>query len=208
VAQAWHAYLERDQVPRESRVLLLRRWLGREHGEAPSPVQAACWLDIKRAYMELRPSLRRVITTVRDLATYPPTVQKLCFQAVPEAGVELDGVRYHTAVLDFGPRSVDGWLATPVAAELGVELDPALDPGERELMIGDRRVGLTPRECAVLGYLWRREGKVVTRADLLEEAWAPARAGGSNVVDVVIRSLRRKLGGRASMISAETERAR
>jgi hypothetical protein len=150
--------------------------------------------------MELRPSLRRLLTTMRDLSTYAPTVQKLCFQAVPEAGVELDGARYHTAMLDFGPGSVDGWLATLVAAELGVELDPVLAPGERELMIGDRRVGLTPRECAVLGCLWRRDGKVVTRADLLEKAWAPAPAGGSNVVEVVIRSLRRKLGDRVSMI--------
>jgi hypothetical protein len=200
LTQAWQAYLDRDPVPRESRVLLLRRWLAEVHGESPSPAQAACWLDIKRIYMELRPSLRRVLTTVRDLPAYAPAVQKLGFRPVPEAAVELDGTRYHTAGLDFGPGSVDGWLADLVAGELGVERDPVLDVGERQLVIGDRRVALTPRECAVLGCLWRRAGRVLTRVDLLEEAWATAPAGGSNVVDVLIRSLRRKLGDRAAMI--------
>src|SRR6266849_2192345 len=32
--------------------LFIRRWLGKQDGERPSPVQAACWLDIKRHYME------------------------------------------------------------------------------------------------------------------------------------------------------------
>ena len=38
---------------------------------------------------------------------------------------------------------------------------------------------------------------MVARADLLDEVWEPDYDGGSNVVDVVMRSLRRKLGDRA-----------
>lgn len=200
LAQAWQAYLEKDPVPREARALLLRRWLSEEHGESPSPMQAACWLDIKRTYMELRPRLRRVLTAVRELAPYGPTVERLGFRPVADATVEVDGARYYTMVLDFGPLSVDGWLAGLVAAELGVEEKPVLDAGGRELSLGDRHIPLTPRESAVLAYLWQRDGRVVTREALLDEVWEPDYDGGSNVVDVVVRSLRRKLGDRASMI--------
>ena len=197
----WSSWLRRNPVAAGERVLFLRRWLSDDHGEAPSPVQAACWLDVKRHYMELRPHLRRIVTTVRGLAAYAPTVQTLCFRTADEANAELDGTVYHAAVLDFGPRSVDGWLADLVTAELGVEDSPRLDAEARELVIGGRRVGLTPRELDVMRYLWEREGKIVTRAELLDHVWEPEYEGGSNVVDVVIRGLRKKLGAEAPMVA-------
>ena len=116
----WHQENE-NPVPDGQTVLFLRRWLSLEHGEAPSPVQAACWLDIKRTYMELRPKLRRVYLTVIDLSTYAPVAVKLGFNPISEVALELDGNTYHTAMLDFGPLSVDGWLAGLVADELGIE---------------------------------------------------------------------------------------
>jgi DNA-binding response OmpR family regulator len=53
-------------------------------------------------------------------------------------------------------------------------------------------------------YLYEREGKVVTRASLVQDVWGYSYVGGSNVVDVVIRSLRKKLGDRSSMIETVT----
>ena len=47
-------------VPPKQRALFMRRWLAAETGESPSAVQAACWIDLKRKYLELRPNLRRV----------------------------------------------------------------------------------------------------------------------------------------------------
>ncbi len=166
----------------------------------PSPVQAACWLDIKRTYMELRPNLRRVYMTVVDLPTYAPVALQLGFRPIPEAGVELDGTYYHAAVLDFGPSSVDGWLAGLVATELGVEEGGLLDIDARELVIDNQRVGLTQLEFDVMHYLYERDGKAVSRTALLEEVWGYEYEGGSNVVDVVVRSLRKKLRERASVI--------
>ncbi|MBI4609961.1 MAG: winged helix-turn-helix transcriptional regulator [Candidatus Rokubacteria bacterium] len=64
-------------------------------------------------------------------------------------------------------------------------------------MIADRRIRLTPPEFAVLRCLWQHEGKVVPRASMLENVWESDYEGGSNVVDLVVRSLRRKLGERA-----------
>ena len=134
-------------------MLMNRRWLSEDEGERPSRVQAACWLDIKRAYMELRPELRRLYTTVRDIATYAPIITPLGFVPLPDA-VQLDGVNYHTVLLDFGPSSVDGWLTKLAARELLIAGDSILDPVERQLVVGGRRVDLT-----------RDEGVEAIRAD-------------------------------------------
>jgi hypothetical protein len=105
------------------RVLFLRRWLAKGTGDDFSAVQGACWLDIKRLYMAMRPHLRRLYTTVNDLAVYAPVVVPLGFAPIDDAHVELGGRMYHSAVLDFGEGSVDGWLKGLVKAELGVESD-------------------------------------------------------------------------------------
>ena len=142
---AWAHELEAHPVARREQVLFLRRWLSREAGEAPSPAQGACWIDIKRTYMELRPRLRRLYTAVTDLATYAPAVVPLGFAPLPSADVEFDGVAYHTAGLDFGPLSVDGWLSGLIEAELRGASEDA-ETLRREAST----VGLTPRELEVL----------------------------------------------------------
>ena len=200
VVRRWVALLRKDPVPRGQRMLFLRRWLSVNRGEAPSPAQGACWLDVKRHYMELRPHLRRIAVTVRDPAPYSAVVERLGFRVVPEAAVEIDGEAHQTAILDLGPDSVDGWLAGLVAAELGAEDEFRLDPEGREVLLGDHRVALAPRELGVFRHLWERQGKVVTRDELLDAVWEPGYEGGSNVVDVVVRALRRKLGDRASVL--------
>ena len=63
-----------------------------------------------------------------------------------------------------------------------------------------RRVPLTKLELAVFDYLQSHANKAVSRASLLEDVWGYSYTGGSNVVDVVIRSLRKKLGDRAAVI--------
>ncbi len=130
---AWSQHLRENPVADEERVLFLRRWLARGTGEAPSPTQGACWLDIKRAYMEMRPNLRRLYTAVEDLATYAPIVTPLGFAPIEKAAVRLGNTTYHTMVLDFGESSVDGWLATLIGSELGASEEatvaPAATPG-------------------------------------------------------------------------------
>jgi hypothetical protein len=120
---AWMNHLEANPVPEGQAVLFIRRWLGTEDGEHPSSVQAACWLDIKRAYMELRPRLRRVYLTVKDFAPYAPVAQELGFIPIEEATVVFGGETYYSAALDFGPASVDGWLSMLIAAELGIPVE-------------------------------------------------------------------------------------
>jgi DNA-binding response OmpR family regulator len=61
-------------------------------------------------------------------------------------------------------------------------------------------VPLTPLEYGVLAYLHARQGRVVERAELLREVWGHSWTGGSNVVDVVVSAVRRKLAGRAGAL--------
>ena len=110
-----------------------------------------------------------------------------------------------SALLDFGPSSVDGWLAKLASNELLIESESILDPVQRQLVLDGRRVDLTRLEFDVLDYLYQRQAKVVERSALLRDVWGYTHVG-SNVVDTVVRSLRRKLGERASMI--ETVRGR
>jgi len=65
--------------------------------------------------------------------------------------------------LDFGPCSVDGWLARLVASELGVEDDGLLDSAARELVVDGRRTSLSKLEFGVMEYLHRHSGQQFTR---------------------------------------------
>jgi DNA-binding SARP family transcriptional activator/predicted ATPase len=81
----------------------------------------------------------------------------------------------------------------------------ALDADARELIIADERIAMAPLEYAVLRYLVDREGKAVSRVALLTDVWGYDYAGGSNVVDAVVRALRKKLGAYACAIETVTK---
>jgi hypothetical protein len=201
VLAQWHRHLQDNPLLKGERALFCRRWLSLGEGEAPSEVQAAIWLDLKRTYMEMRPALRRVYVTVRELAAYAPVVQRLGFVVLGGPELRLDGTIYHSAALDFGPGSVDGWLADLAAAELGIPPEPELlDLAARELVLGGERVGLTPLEFDLIHYLSGHAGKAVSRGELLRHVWGATFSGSSNVVDAVICTLRRKLGEQAGRV--------
>jgi DNA-binding response OmpR family regulator len=201
IVRQWQAHLRRNPVAPNEIVLFMPRWLTRDVGEAACATQAACWLDVKRLYMELRPRLRRLYTTVIDLEGWAPVVLPLGFTPLAESAVELDGVTFHTAMLDFGPGSVDGWLATRVAGELGVTAT-VLDHENRTVRTAAGRVELTRLEFGVMVVLHSHPGAAVTRQQLLSSVWGTNYTEGSNVVDAVVRTLRRKLGDEGRRIEA------
>jgi two-component system OmpR family response regulator len=69
-----------------------------------------------------------------------------------------------------------------------------VDPAAHAVTLGDRRVDLTAREFAVLEYLARHAGQVVSRTELIEHVWDANWYGSTNVVDVYVGYLRGKLG--------------
>jgi DNA-binding response OmpR family regulator len=71
--------------------------------------------------------------------------------------------------------------------------DLTLDPSTREVRRGARRIGLTAREHALLEYFLRNTGRVLTRPMLAEHVWGLDFDPESNIVDVYVGYLRRKI---------------
>ncbi len=199
VARVWLEHLQR--APGKPDALFLRRWLSTELGERPGAVQAAAWVDVKRTYLELRPQLRRVYLTLADLGPYAAVATELGFEVLGDDTIAIDDTPYFSAVLDFGPGSVDGWIVNLLAAELGISDDQLLDATARELILGEERIPLTPLEFGVVSMLQAHSGQPVARQDLLREVWGSDYDGGSNVVDAVVRGLRKKCGEKAEILA-------
>lgn len=70
----------------------------------------------------------------------------------------------------------------------------SLDLRTRRAHVGDYSVDLSARECKLAETFLRHPGQVLTREQLLLQVWGQDYAPGSNVVDVYVRYLRRKLG--------------
>lgn len=186
-----------------ARALIIRRWLDRNRGEAPSPTQAASWVDAKRAYLEMRGVLRWVYMALVAPRQYAEVATRLGFRPIPAATVNAGDEPVYSFVLDMGPGSVDSWLANLVGDEVAANATPSIDifdTAARELVLPWGRVGLTPLEFGVMRHLHDHPGKAVSRYELMEVVWNYATPTASNVVDVVVRSLRKKLGAEAGLI--------
>jgi DNA-binding response OmpR family regulator len=71
--------------------------------------------------------------------------------------------------------------------------DLTLEPRTREVWRGERRIELTAREFALLDVLMRHPRQVLSRQQLINQVWGYDTEAFSNVVDVYIRYLRRKI---------------
>ena len=74
--------------------------------------------------------------------------------------------------------------------------DLVLDQQAREVRRGDELIDLTPKEFTVLEYLMRHAGRVMSRTLITEYAWGYHFDPGTNIVDVVINHLRKKVDAR------------
>ncbi|AGZ43908.1 response regulator transcription factor [Actinoplanes friuliensis] len=82
----------------------------------------------------------------------------------------------------------------PRAAPVLRHADLALDPGRYEVHRAGRRLTLTAKEFVVLHRLIAAQGRAVPRAELIAAAWDELVPPSTNVLDVLIAQLRRKLG--------------
>ncbi|NES14929.1 MULTISPECIES: response regulator transcription factor [Micromonospora] len=72
--------------------------------------------------------------------------------------------------------------------------DLRLDPARRRVTRADAEVTLTAREYALLDYLMRRAGEVVSKTELLDHVWDASLDTAPNAVEVYVGYLRRKIG--------------
>jgi DNA-binding response OmpR family regulator len=76
-----------------------------------------------------------------------------------------------------------------------LELPPyRIDPQRRQISINGEPVELTQREYELACYLFRRQGRIVSRDALLENVWNLAGDVSTRTVDTHISRLRKKLG--------------
>ena len=94
--------------------------------------------------------------------------------------------------LDSG---ADDYLAKPFSfIELRARLQALeLDPAKHVVKRGSRKISLTPKEFSILELLLRHKGEVVTRTMIIEHIWDYNFDNMSNVVDVFIATLRKKI---------------
>jgi DNA-binding CsgD family transcriptional regulator len=109
-----------------------------------SPAVGACWLDVKRVYMQLRPNLSRLYSVMADAPALAPIFEPLGFRPIGDP-VDVGGALHQPVWLDFGPGSVDGWLRGLVGAEISAQ-EAALPPPPE----GAQDTGLTARELEVV----------------------------------------------------------
>jgi two-component system OmpR family response regulator len=133
-----------------------------------------------------------------------------------------DGIGDRIAGLDHGaddylikPFSL-GELSARLRALTRRSLTPAptvlevgalrLDPATRRVTRNEQPIDLSAKEFALLEVFMRRPGHVLDRYRLLEHAWNYTYENRSNVVDVYVRYLRKKIDEPFSIVSIETVR--
>jgi len=151
----------------------------------------------------------QVCRELRRHASPVPVLMLTARDAVEDriAGLDSGADDYLAKPYDFGEllarlRAVIRRGVRPPLPEIIAVGDLRLNTAARQVQRKHRPISLTAREYALLEYLAHHAGSVVTRADIAEHVWDENYDPLSNVIDVYIQRLRRKvdLPGEESLI--------
>ena len=152
-----------------------------------------------------------VVRRLREAKDDTPVLMVTARDAVDDRVMGLDSGAddylvkpFHVDELLARVRSVVRRKGTQSAARF-VEGPIALDTQARAVSVSGREIALTAREYALLEYLVRNAGIALSREDIEERVWGGSFETSSNVLEVMIGRLRRKLGATAS-VAIETVR--
>ena len=140
-----------------------------------------------------------VCRTMRDAGRWSPVLMLTARDRVTDRirGLDAGADDYLVKPFDFGElvARVRALLrrGAPERPAVLVAGDLEVDPATRSASRAGRRVALSAREFAVLEFLARRAGQVVSRTELLEHVWDRNYQGSTTIVDVYVGYLRRKL---------------
>jgi two-component system, OmpR family, copper resistance phosphate regulon response regulator CusR len=142
-----------------------------------------------------------VLRLLRELGTAVPVIILTARDTVRDtvAGLEGGADDYMTKPFRFEEllarvrlrlRSTDRAPEVTVLSGTGVTLDLRT----RRAQVGERTIDLTAREFTLLELFLRHPGQVLSREQMLSHVWGYDYDPGSNIVDVYVRALRRKIG--------------
>jgi two-component system OmpR family response regulator len=140
-----------------------------------------------------------VCRTLREREVWAPVLMVTARDAVPDrvAGLDAGADDYLVKPFAFDEllariRALTRRRAAERPARL-IEGDLELDPATQEVTRGGVPIELTAKEYALLEYLLRHAGEVLSRTRILEHVWDVNYTGLSNVVDVYVGYLRAKV---------------
>jgi DNA-binding response OmpR family regulator len=115
---------------------------------------------------------------------------------------------YHRLVTAAQDVVLEGRKSESPIKEIGQFGALKLDRTAHRFFIDEEEVELTPREFALLDYLIAHQDKLCTRDDILDHVWGISFDTGTNMVDVYMHFLRKKLEARGLAKMIETIRGR
>lgn len=182
----------------------------REHGHAvdvagdgASALQQAAAVTYDVVVLDLLLPMKSGLDVCRELRSkgdVVPVLMLTALDAVDDRIVGLDAGAddYLTKPFHFGEllarvRALTRRRALPVLPQRLERGRLALNTHTQEAWVDGQLIALTAREYALLEYLCRQEGVVITREEIAEHVWDNRYDPCSNVIDVYVRRLRRKL---------------
>lgn len=144
------------------------------------------------------------ITTCKQVRLNGNTTPILMLTAKGEVGDRIEGLDSGADDYVVKPFAMDELLArvrallrrptTTMCDEIRVQ-DVRITCNNRTVTVANQPIALTLKEYAILEYLLRNAGQVITREQLIDHCWDFAYSAFSNITDVYIKQLRKKLGG-------------
>jgi two-component system, OmpR family, copper resistance phosphate regulon response regulator CusR len=157
-------------------------------------------MSVLGSIRETKPTLPVIVLTARD------TVEDKV------AGLDSGATDYVTKPFSFDELTarIRAHLRDPGAAREPTKLDAAgihVDLLSREVTLGEEAVHLSAREFDLLVYFMRHVGEVLSREQILSAVWGYDFDPGTNVVEVYVGYLRRKLASSGGPARIETLRS-
>jgi DNA-binding response OmpR family regulator len=159
-------------------------------------------LDVDLVLLDLLLPGRQGLDVLEDLRAAKPRLPVIAVTALDDTGSRVSGLDAGADDYITKPFSVDE-LAARIRARLRWAEDQGgvlkagpltLDLASHRAVLNGREVALSARELELLATFMRHPGQVLSRAQLLDHVWGLDFDPGSNVVDVYVAALRRKIG--------------
>ena len=142
-------------------------------------------LEVLRTLRDRGEGMPVLVLTAQDAVDFKVQALKMGADDYVTKPFSLEELLARVEALGRRPKAI-----TPPVLKVA---DLTLDTGSREVRRGGKLFELTPKEYAVLEYLMRHHGRVMSRTLITEYAWDYHFDPGTNIVDVVITRLRKKI---------------